>query len=136
MVCGPTDVGKSTLCRLLVNYAVRMGQQPIYIDLDVGQVSSICVVIKYVSFIGRYSYTRSYWFVEILLFVLSHSIPGILPVERPSSVEENEFSKFCSLVYHFGYNNPSPNLKLYETLVLKTGEMYMERCKNNSKSKF
>ena len=36
---GPTDVGKSTVCRLLLNYAVRLGRKPIYVDLDVGQVT-------------------------------------------------------------------------------------------------
>ena len=38
MVVGPTDVGKSTLCRLLVNYAARLGRAPVLVDLDVGQV--------------------------------------------------------------------------------------------------
>ena len=38
MVVGPVDVGKSTLCQLLLNYAVRMGRRPVFIDLDVGQV--------------------------------------------------------------------------------------------------
>ena len=38
LVVGPTDVGKSTLCRLLVNYAVRSGRSPLLVDLDVGQV--------------------------------------------------------------------------------------------------
>jgi len=38
MVCGPVDVGKSTLCRILLNYGVRMGRRPIFVDLDVGQV--------------------------------------------------------------------------------------------------
>lgn len=37
MVVGPCDVGKSTLCRLLLNYAVRVGRRPIFVDLDVGQ---------------------------------------------------------------------------------------------------
>ena len=32
------DVGKSTLCRILLNYAVRLGRRPIYCDIDVGQV--------------------------------------------------------------------------------------------------
>ncbi|EFX84332.1 hypothetical protein DAPPUDRAFT_239024 [Daphnia pulex] len=32
MIVGPTDIGKSTVCMLLLNYAV-----PIYVDLDVGQ---------------------------------------------------------------------------------------------------
>lgn len=37
MIVGPSDVGKSTLTRILLNYAVRMGRRPIYVDLDVGQ---------------------------------------------------------------------------------------------------
>jgi polyribonucleotide 5'-hydroxyl-kinase len=37
VVVGPTDVGKSTLCRMLLNWAVRAGHQPTYVDLDVGQ---------------------------------------------------------------------------------------------------
>lgn len=37
MVVGPADVGKSTVCNLLLNYAVRVGRRPIFVDLDVGQ---------------------------------------------------------------------------------------------------
>lgn len=40
MIVGPSDVGKSTLCKILLNYAVRMGgmsRRPIFVDLDVGQ---------------------------------------------------------------------------------------------------
>lgn len=37
MVVGPGDVGKSTLTKILLNYAVRMGRRPIFVDLDVGQ---------------------------------------------------------------------------------------------------
>ena len=39
MVVGPPDVGKSTLCKLLVNYGARLGRAPILVELDVGQVS-------------------------------------------------------------------------------------------------
>ena len=39
MVVGPVDVGKSTISKMLLNYAVRMGRHPCYVDLDVGQVS-------------------------------------------------------------------------------------------------
>lgn len=35
-VVGPTDSGKSTLCRMLCNWAVRSGWQPTFVDLDVG----------------------------------------------------------------------------------------------------
>lgn len=37
LITGPVDVGKSTLCRILLNYSVRYGRTPIYVDLDVGQ---------------------------------------------------------------------------------------------------
>lgn len=34
---GPTDVGKSTMCRMLLSYAVRVGRRPTLVELDVGQ---------------------------------------------------------------------------------------------------
>ena len=50
MVVGPTDVGKSTLCRLLSNYAVRIGRRPLYVDLVIPESFSssgfLCVVIQ------------------------------------------------------------------------------------------
>ena len=42
LVAGPTDVGKTTLCRILLNYAVRSARTPVFVDLDLGQ-SSITV---------------------------------------------------------------------------------------------
>lgn len=39
LVTGPVDVGKTTLCRILCNYAVREGYFPTFVDLDIGQVS-------------------------------------------------------------------------------------------------
>lgn len=36
-VVGPTDSGKSTLCRILSAYAARVGRCPTFIDLDIGQ---------------------------------------------------------------------------------------------------
>lgn len=48
MVVGPTDVGKSTVCRLLLSYAVRVGRRPTLVELDVGQsgVRYIWVIIN------------------------------------------------------------------------------------------
>lgn len=34
LVAGPTDTGKSSLCRLLTNYLARCGGTTTYIDLD------------------------------------------------------------------------------------------------------
>ena len=46
MVVGPTDVGKSTLCKMLVNYASRLGRAPVLVDLDVGQVRFAILATK------------------------------------------------------------------------------------------
>ncbi len=34
MIVGPQEVGKSTLARILANYAVKMGGRPMFVDLD------------------------------------------------------------------------------------------------------
>lgn len=106
MVAGPTDVGKSTLCTYLLNCAVRMNRQPCFVDLDVGQ-SSISIT----------------------------GTMGILPVERPMDITEGEFSKQASLVYHFGHTSPSPNIKLYNTIVTAIADKFKERCNVNPKTK-
>ena len=72
---GPTDVGKSTVSKILLNYAVRLGRKPIFVELDVGQ--------------GAISVPGTI---------------GAMMVERPASVEEG-FSQvshgvnFCSKFY-------------------------------------
>ncbi|KDO26175.1 hypothetical protein SPRG_08536 [Saprolegnia parasitica CBS 223.65] len=35
LITGPTDSGKSTVTRILLNYALRMGRKPTFVDLDV-----------------------------------------------------------------------------------------------------
>lgn len=37
VVAGPTDTGKSSLCKMLLNWAVRSEHQPTYVDLDIGK---------------------------------------------------------------------------------------------------
>lgn len=41
MLAGPTDVGKSTICKMLVSWAARLSRKPILVDLDVGQVNKL-----------------------------------------------------------------------------------------------
>ncbi|KAL4162974.1 hypothetical protein KRP22_015251 [Phytophthora ramorum] len=36
LVCGPVDSGKSTLTHILANYALRLGEKPTLVELDVG----------------------------------------------------------------------------------------------------
>lgn len=105
MVVGPCDVGKSTLCRLLLNYAVRMGRRPIFVDLDVGQ--------GHIAIPGTV---------------------GALLVERPSNVVEG-FSQQAPLVFHFGHKTPSANVTLYNLLVTRLAEVCSDRLQANKKAR-
>lgn len=39
VLVGPTDSGKTTLSKILLNYATRKGHSPVFVDLDIGQGS-------------------------------------------------------------------------------------------------
>ncbi|XP_056387452.1 polyribonucleotide 5'-hydroxyl-kinase Clp1 isoform X3 [Hyla sarda] len=104
LVAGPSDVGKSTLCRLLLNYGVRRGRRPTLVELDVGQGS--------VSVPGTV---------------------GALCVERPADVEEG-FSAQAPLVYHFGSTTPGTNIKLYNKLTSRLAHVFNLRCEANRRA--
>ncbi|KAL7631662.1 UNVERIFIED_CONTAM: hypothetical protein RMT77_018031 [Armadillidium vulgare] len=97
MIVGPSDVGKTTLCKILLNYAVRQGRRPIYVDLDVGQGDiSICGTM------------------------------GAVLVERTASVEEG-FSQEAPLVFSFGHTTPRTNHTLYNILVSRMAVIVHEK---------
>ncbi|CAM4616192.1 hypothetical protein PO909_007115 [Leuciscus waleckii] len=104
MVVGPTDVGKTTLCRVLLNCAVRLGRRPTLVELDVGQ-SSISVP----------------------------GTMAALCIERPADVEEG-FSVQAPLVFHFGSTTPGTNIKLYNKLTSSLAEVFSQRCEVNRKA--
>lgn len=103
MVVGPCDVGKSTVCKILLNYAVRQGRTPISVDLDVGQGS--------ISIPGTI---------------------GAFLVERIAHVEDG-FSQQAPLVYQFGHLSPSDNDAYYKLLLTKLAEVTHKRLQTNKK---
>lgn len=105
MVVGPMDVGKSTVCRILLNYAVRMGRRPIYVDLDVGQGS--------ISIPGTV---------------------GALVIERPAAIDEG-FSQEAPLVYNYGQKSASANPKLYSMIIDQLAATVKERLEMNKKTR-
>lgn len=104
MICGPTDVGKSSLCRILLNYAVRLGHRPIFSDIDVGQGS-----------------------ISIPGTMCS------LLIERPASIEEG-FSQQAPMVVHFGHKNPDANNELYKTCVTTLAEISTQRLNEDRRT--
>lgn len=103
LLVGPTDVGKSTLCKLLLNYAVRQGKRPMFVELDVGQ--------------GQISIPGTV---------------GAILVERPSDIEEG-FSQQGPLVFHFGHISPGHNIEFYNTLITRLAEVLQKRADVNKK---
>ena len=70
MVVGPTDVGKSTVCKLLVNYAARLGRAPVFVDLDVGQVRSSFQWFAYLFCVTPVSYLLLQYLRLLYLWLL------------------------------------------------------------------
>lgn len=84
---GPTDSGKSTLCKILLNYAIRSGFTSLFADLDIGQGS--------ITIPGCLAATV----VEAPI-----DLEVGLPVDAP-------------LVYPYGHLTPSDNPQLYKHMV-------------------
>jgi len=106
MIVGPTDCGKSTLAKLLLNYASRMERKPIYVDLDVGQGS--------ISVPGTI---------------------GAVLVERVASIEDGGFSEAAPLVYNYGHKTPGANPVLYNKQVSRLADVVRGRTSASRKAR-
>eukprot|EP00877_Chromochloris_zofingiensis_P009318 jgi/Chrzof1/463/Cz01g16220.t1 len=101
MVVGPTDSGKSTLCKMLLNWAVRMGSQPTYVDIDVGQGSITCP--------GCLAAT---------------------PIEVPIDIEEG-YPIQVPLVYYYGNTSPADAPELYKFLLERLSSVLDRRAERS-----
>ncbi|GFR18753.1 protein CLP1 homolog [Trichonephila clavata] len=107
LIVGPKDVGKTTLCRFLLNYAVRCGRCPLFIDLDVGQNS-----------------------ISIPGTISMNTIRKPLDIVAGFEDESNQ-------VYHFGYESPKHNTTLYSLLLKRLGQTVRSRFRHiNMDSRF
>lgn len=88
VIAGPTDTGKSTLAKILSNYAARLDRKPIYVDLDVGQG---CITVP--------------------------SMLAALPVDRPLDIEEG-FQAGSPITFFFGGTSPGSNQDCYKQQVV------------------
>jgi polyribonucleotide 5'-hydroxyl-kinase len=98
---GPTDVGKSSLAKILLNYAVRKGWAPTFADLDLGQGGITCPATV-----------------------------GATPVDRPVDVAEGVPLEM-PLVFFHGDASPGNNPELYKYLVTRVGQMLDRRLDAN-----
>ncbi|KAG5332416.1 CLP1 kinase, partial [Acromyrmex heyeri] len=89
MIVKSRDVGKSALCTILLNYAVRIDRKPIFVDLDINQ--------GHIAIPGTV---------------------GASLIERPYNIMEG-FNEQNPLVFHFGDKSPEHNLALYTSLITR-----------------
>ncbi|KAJ2903081.1 Cleavage polyadenylation factor subunit clp1, partial [Coemansia aciculifera] len=97
MIVGPDDCGKTSLARLLVNYAVRMGEPVVFADLDPRDAS--------VSVPGTVSVTPMTKTVDIETGFMGYAMSSSAgPPDTP-------------LVWQFGHEQPTDNAALFNVLV-------------------
>lgn len=104
---GPTDVGKSSLSKILCNYAVRKGWHPLFVDLDLGQNG-----------------------------IATPATVGAVPVDRPIDPSEGFASaRDLPLVYFHGDSSPGNNPDLYGHLIDNLAMMIDKRDATNAEAK-
>ncbi|PRP78662.1 pre-mRNA cleavage complex subunit [Planoprotostelium fungivorum] len=102
MMVGPTDAGKSTLSRILCNWAARRGSQTIFVDVDVGQGS-----------------------ITIPGMVAAQEMTQPTPIGRVEYTASNPLS------YFYGAVTPSENIPLYKNQVENLARDIDARCDDN-----
>eukprot|EP01130_Rhizamoeba_saxonica_P005716 TRINITY_DN2271_c0_g1_i2.p1 TRINITY_DN2271_c0_g1~~TRINITY_DN2271_c0_g1_i2.p1 ORF type:complete len:308 (+),score=67.75 TRINITY_DN2271_c0_g1_i2:388-1311(+) len=102
MVVGAVDTGKSSLCRLLCNYATRREEQVTFVDIDVGQ--------------GQISLP---------------GVVSAIALERPFDIEDG-WGFAPSLSYFYGHSSPGVNDKLYRVQLKNLANMVQKRLENNA----
>ncbi|KAJ6793941.1 protein CLP1-like protein [Iris pallida] len=105
IVVGPTDSGKSSLCRMLLSWACKQGWKPTFVDLDVGQGS--------ITIPGCIAATP----IEMPI----DEVEGI-PLEMP-------------IVYFYGNTTPSVSAELYKVLVKELAQTVERQFTGNAESR-
>ncbi|KAJ2351980.1 Cleavage polyadenylation factor subunit clp1 [Coemansia erecta] len=111
MIVGPEDCGKTSLARLLVNYAVRMGERPMFVSLD--PMEALMTVS------GTVSALRVAKTVDIE--------SGFMGYAASASHGAGE----TPLVWQFGHDNPESNASLFNILVDRAAEAIQRRGESN-----
>ncbi|KAJ1672237.1 Cleavage polyadenylation factor subunit clp1 [Coemansia sp. RSA 1836] len=113
MIVGPDNSGKTALARTLINYAVRMGQSPLFVDLDPMDAS--------VSVPGTVSVTPMSKTVDIETGFMGYAMSSSAgPPDTP-------------LVWQFGHEQPADNAALFSLLVDRMAAAIDRRMANDSR---
>ncbi|KAL6888901.1 hypothetical protein ACP4OV_009927 [Aristida adscensionis] len=105
IVVGPTDSGKSTLCKMLLSWGAKLGWKPTYVDLDIGQGS--------ITIPGCISAT---------------------PIEKPIDIVDG-IPLEMPLVYFYGHPSPSINADVYKVLMKELAKTLEKQFAGNAESR-
>uniref|UniRef100_A0AC34QUC1 Protein CLP1 homolog n=1 Tax=Panagrolaimus sp. JU765 TaxID=591449 RepID=A0AC34QUC1_9BILA len=103
LIAGPTDVGKSTVSKILLNYAIRFNWTPIFVDLDVGQ--------GHISIPGTI---------------------GALVVSKPADIVRG-FDKHSTLAFSLGHDSPGRNIECYKQMITSLANAVDQKASRNAR---
>ncbi|KAI8851917.1 Pre-mRNA cleavage complex II protein Clp1-domain-containing protein [Chytridium lagenaria] len=108
MIVGPSDVGKTSLCKLLLNYAIKWDRKPLFVDIDINEGA--------LSVPGTMSASVLYRPIDI------EEEFGGLPHTTGSS----------PVVFYYGYNTPAEKGKLYDRIVTRVAGVATRKMEDDS----
>ncbi|KAM3180039.1 hypothetical protein ACTXT7_017087 [Hymenolepis weldensis] len=103
LVCGPANSGKSTLCKVLANYAARRGSTPILIDVNPNS-NQICVP----------------------------STLAAMHIKKPYDLSVGWDLHEDPIAFPFCHLDPSDNFDLYKQQLEHLAELVDVRCENDA----
>ncbi|KAJ1908892.1 Cleavage polyadenylation factor subunit clp1 [Tieghemiomyces parasiticus] len=115
MLIGPVDAGKTSLAKLLLNYAVRQGQHPMFINLDPAEGS-------------------------VLMPGTVSAAPAMHILDPEDGFDALGLDKTAGdvstpLCYHYGFPSTTDNPKLYGLLAAKLAETVRARLARNHQTR-
>ncbi|KAL4077286.1 hypothetical protein V8B97DRAFT_2004165 [Scleroderma yunnanense] len=138
LILGPENSGKTTICKILTNYAVRVGQgwSPILVNVDPSEVSHNPSLE---SSIHRY---QGAWTVPgtISAAVVSSPLVTASPVSPLGSSATSASTVLASnaltpLVYWYGHSDTKRNPLLLDRLIRNLGECVAEKHDNDPEAR-
>ncbi|KAG9067261.1 Cleavage polyadenylation factor subunit clp1 [Linnemannia hyalina] len=112
MIVGPNDVGKTSLSKMLLSYALRQSRQPIYVDLDCSEGS--------ITMPGCLTATPLTEMIDV------EEGFGSSATSAPTAG-----SAVMPLAYYYGFPSPKDNTKLYSLLLARLAQSVNRRLEED-----
>ncbi|KAF9432466.1 Cleavage polyadenylation factor subunit clp1 [Entomortierella beljakovae] len=112
MIIGPNDVGKTSLSKMLLSYALRQNRHPIYVDLDCSEGS--------ITMPGCLTATPLTEMIDV------EEGFGSSATSAPTAG-----SAVMPLAYYYGFSSPKENIKLYSILLGRLAQSVNRRLEED-----